>query len=514
MDVIRNFARTIFFLIISFSTLCSSAVALEGQIALFPFEINSENNLSFLEKGIFDMLSARIKAEKMTLVNTGKDDALNKEAILRIAKGKKAEYAISGSIMVFGNTVNINAFLYDTRSGDSIVAFNKIDNNKDNLLNHINAFADEVLSKIKVPEVVPPVKIINMPVKSAETTLKILGTPIYKSEHIESVVQSFTTGDVNGDGVTEIVIIDSHNILIATYQNGKFEIQQTIEGKHYLNNYFVDVIDTNNNGIGEIFITSSHRTSKDVQSQVYEWNGDDYVQTIEKSKWLFATRALNKDSETILIGQKQHFAEGFFSKGAFELVFDQSEKKFISGKRIELPEFTNIYDSNYGDVTNKGVNTLISFTSGGYLAFYDDKQTEVWKSSSRFGGSPKYLEPRKNETQKRLYLSPRIVADDIDNDAITEVVTIQNNNSSPRVFVNLKNFTSSNITCLFWNKLNLETRWNTQTVSGYIPDFSISDIDNDGKNDLIYCVVEKIGKFWKTQQTYFVIQSITSKNSR
>lgn len=518
MNFSRNVVRVLFLLIISFSTLCSSSFAVEGQIAIFPFEINSEKNLSFLKKGVFDMLSARIKAEKLTTVNIDRDEVLEKADMIRLAKENEADYAIAGSIMVFGNTINISAFLYDSRSGESIIVFNKSDSNKDNLFTHINAFADEVVAKTVAPAVALPETIISKPVKPVEpvetvepmvdSTAKAPETPLFKSQNIESVVKAFTTGDVDGDGINEIVIITDHEIIIASYKKGVFEIEKTIEGKHYLNNCFVDVIDMNANGISEIFVTSSHRTSKSVQSFVYEWDGNDYVQTIEKSKWFFATRPLNNEKGKTLIGQKQHFAEGVFSQNAYELTFDKAGNTFVPGKKVSLPESVTIYDFTYGDVMNKGIGTLISYTSGGYLSFYDEKQTEIWKSSDRFGGSVKYLEPRKNETQKRLYLSPRISVQDIDGDSISEVVTIKNQNSSPRVFVNLKNFTQGNITCLVWNKLNLETKWDTQTVSGYIPDFDIADIDNNGKNDLIYCVVEKVGKFWKEKQTYFVIQPI------
>lgn len=157
---------------------------------------------------------------------------------------------------------------------------------------------------------------------------------------------------------------------------------------------------------------------------------------------------------------------------------------------------------------NKGVQNIVSLSTSGYITVYDDNNNELWQSSDVYGGSLKYLEPRKSGTQRRLYFSPRVIVSDIDNDSFTEVVTINNHNSSPRVFVNLKNFTKGYITCLVWDKLNLEVKWDTQTVSGYVSDFNISDIDSDGKNDLIYSVVEKVGKFWTKKQTYFVIQPV------
>ncbi len=522
MHFTRNLVFSMFFIIISFFQFCSSAIALDGQIALFPFEINSEKNLSFLEKGIFEMLSAKIKAEKLAIVKIEQENVLKIDDILRIAKEKNVKYAISGSLIIFGNTLNISAFLYDTESGESIIAFNKSDSNKDNLFSHINTFADEVLQKIKTPVAEAVEKPRSTPAKSVESsnnnqkpttnnqqpTTGILKTPLFKSENIEEAVISFTTGDVDGDGMSELVFTTGSEIFVSTYKNGEFKIKKTIKGKHYLKNISLDIIDTNNNGISEIFITSVHRTSKFVQSFVVEWDGKDYVETIENSGWFFAASALKKNGDKLLIGQKQHFAERIFGKAVYELSFDKSENEYIAGKKIKLPEFANIYNFTFGDVMNKDINNIVSFGSGGKLVVYDDKHVEVWRSSSSYGGSVKYLEPRKGDNQRRFYFSSRIIADDIDNDSSTEIVTIQNYNSNPSIFVNMKNYTDANITCLFWDSLTLETKWKTQTVSGYIPDFNISDIDGDGKKDLIYCVVEKVGSFWKTKQTYFVIQPI------
>ena len=517
MKSISNFTLTVIFNIIFVSLFSSSAFALEQKIALFPFTINSEKNMSFLEKGIFEMLSTKLKAEKHTIVQIDEKNISDKDDILKIAKEKNADYAISGSLMIFGNTLNLSAFLYDIKSGNSIVVFNKSDNNKDNLFEHIDSFAGEVLAKMDVQ--VSPKPLVQTktepletktvaPQKKASESSNVLATSVFKSDAVEGVVDSLTTGDVNGDGIRDIVFINGYDIVVAKYMNGQFEIQKRIEGKHYLKSISVSVFDTNKNGIDEIFITSVHRTSKFVQSYVIEWNGTDYVETIQKSKWFFETQVLPGSPDVILAGQQQHFAEGIFSRGIYRLAYNKSENNFISADKINLPDHADIYSVTTGDAMNKGVQNIVSLNTSGYITVYDDHNNELWQSSDVYGGSLKYLEPRKSDTQRRLYFSPRVIVSDIDNDSLTEVVTINNHNSSPRVFVNLKNFTKGYITCLVWDKLNLDTKWETQTVSGYVSDFNISDIDSDGNNDLIYSVVEKVGKFWTKKQTYFVIQPV------
>lgn len=507
-----NQTRNAVFLIIVTTILLfvfyGSVFATSKQIALFSFEINSEKNFSFLEKGIFEMLSTRFRAEKYNIVRGEKKDALTKDDIRRFAGEKNADYAVSGNIMVFGNSINISASLYNGRSGESILAFNKSDDSRESLFNHLNFFADKALLKMREQE---DAVVVCLPsVKKEAVASSVLSTPLFKSRTMDGRVISLSTGDVNGDGKTDIVFIKDNDICIAGYQDEKFETETRIKSRHYLKHLFVDLVDTDKNGIAEIYVTSTHRTTKSLQSGVLAWNGKNYDYLAQKEKWFFAARALKRDGEKILMGQKQHFAEGSFSKTPYQLFPYTSEDKlkFKPFEKIELPEYTTIYDFACGDLIEKGVNNVITFTSGGYLAVYDANKSLVWKSSVRFGDTLKYIEPRKAETQKRFYLPPRIFAADIDKDSVTEIVTIMNHNASPRAFVNLKNFTNGFITCLSWKNLAFETRWNTQRVSGYIPDFAIDDIDNNGKNDLIYCVVIKTGKFFKKGQTYFVIQPL------
>ena len=510
MTCVKNIALAMLIMVSALFVLKNSAFAAEDKIAVFPFEINSEKNMSFLQKGISDMLYSRLSTVKPEIILIKRSNASNRDDMLTLAKEKNATFAVSGSVVIFGNTVNTTAFLYNVETGQEIIAFNKSDSNKDDLFSTLKVFADEVVLKTQgtnVKVVVDSPKITN----TAETET-VLQSAVSKSRIIKADVNSITAGDVNGDGVNEIIFTDKNNLYIASFLKGKFTIQKTIKIKHYLSNIAVDIYDENKNGVAEIFVTALRGKTNSLKSYVVEWNGTDYQKIMSKAEWFFSVKPQQSGNGYQLTGQKQHFADKIFSNYVYLLSKEKPKRTFQKYDKIDIPSGTNIYDFTYGDVMNTGTRNLVSYTSGGYVAVYDEQKTELWKSSSRFGGSMKYLETRKNEMVQRVYLPHRIIAEDIDGDSITEIVTVVNSNSAPRALVNLKNYKDGHITCLSWNNLNFEPEWQTQSVSGYISDFTISDLDKNGTKELIYSVVTKAGKFWKSRQTYFVIQSLpTSK---
>ena len=273
MTCVKNIALAMLIMVSALFVLKNSAFAAEDKIAVFPFEINSEKNMSFLQKGISDMLYSRLSTVKPEIILIKRSNASNRDDMLTLAKEKNATFAVSGSVVIFGNTVNTTAFLYNVETGQEIIAFNKSDSNKDDLFSTLKVFADEVVLKTQgtnVKVVVDSPKITN----TAETE-NVLQSAVSKSRIIKADVNSITAGDVNGDGVNEIIFTDKNNLYIASFLKGKFTIQKTIKIKHYLSNIAVDIYDENKNGVAEIFVTALRGKTNSLKSYVVEWNGTD-----------------------------------------------------------------------------------------------------------------------------------------------------------------------------------------------------------------------------------------------
>ena len=93
-------------------------------IAVLPFRINAENDLSFLRESILDMLTSRLsRSGRLVTLNTAlvepaiesiiKSGAINVPTARRIGMRLNADFVLFGSLTIFGNGVSIDAKMVD-----------------------------------------------------------------------------------------------------------------------------------------------------------------------------------------------------------------------------------------------------------------------------------------------------------------------------------------------------------------------------------------------------------------
>jgi TolB-like protein len=111
------------------------AVAAEPKrIALLPFKINAEKDMSFLQNGIFDMLTSRLSKEgEVEVINrqnaesafkaAGSPDPLTESAARNIGGGLNADYTLFGSVTVLGNSISIDAKMVDVAGQKPTASF-------------------------------------------------------------------------------------------------------------------------------------------------------------------------------------------------------------------------------------------------------------------------------------------------------------------------------------------------------------------------------------------------------
>jgi hypothetical protein len=72
-------------------------------------------------------------------------------------------------------------------------------------------------------------------------------------------------------------------------------------------------------------------------------------------------------------------------------------------------------------------------------------------------------------------------------------------------------FTSSEIYNLEWDGLGMAENWRTKKINGYVADYVLKDIDNDGKPEIVLALVLSVGTSIKNKSVIVVYKLDTAQ---
>jgi hypothetical protein len=100
---------------------------------------------------------------------------------------------------------------------------------------------------------------------------------------------------------------------------------------------------------------------------------------------------------------------------------------------------------------------------------------------------------------------------DTNKDGKKEIIIVKNLSSSGRIFKKLKLFTSSEIYNLEWDGMGMAENWHTKKINGYVADYCIKDIDNDGKQEIVLALVQATGASLRNRSVIVVYKLDTAQ---
>ena len=525
-------------------------------VTVLPFTLNSSENIDYIKQGIEEMLSSRISVpNKINVINKNIVlDELKKSKIKRITLtdvhniGKKlnSDYVVWGSITKIGSSISIDGKLVDILNNKSEIGISSQSQTIDDVIPKINDFSEKIIQNIlgttpssslpALPVAAPTVAAPQVPaalsresqiIASMKTGGKKGGTltsvinsefintaePInrkefWMSQKIPTEFKGMSIGDVNNDGVNEIVTIDKNSVYI--YQKAEKELRliQKIKGNSYDNYIAVDVADINRNGIPEIIVTSLNDALLD--SFVLEFKDGKYVKIASNIRWFL--RVIDTPSGIpLLLGQEYGMGKPFDSP-IYEMIW--REGKYIPDQKMKIPSGLSIYGLTIDNIGIGGSEKIIALDDLDYL-YITEKTTKslgrltsigftsdelLWKSDDVYGGSNNYLEnvenksnPTDSDKENYAYANLRILTFDTNKDGKKEIIIVKNLSSSGRIFKKLKLFSASEIYNLEWDGMGMAENWHTKKINGYVADYGIKDIDNDGKPEIVLALVQSTG---------------------
>ena len=516
-----------------------TAAIQSGRVAVLPFDIHSEGDLTFLQKGVVDMLSTRLAYEDQVTV-VGKQQTrralegvplpLTPSTALEVARNLQADYAVTGSLTVFGDSISTDTRFIEVRTGKPLVTFNQYGQSQGEVIYHVNLFAAQINEQVfgrKTMAYRPPQQQQAAVDSSHMHPEKLwngagggdvigydalhqehqIAHSLWKSRSFKTHIRGLSAGDVDGDGHREIVFIDDQTVFVYRKLDRRFAKIGEVPGGAQDRFIGVDVADINANGREEIFVTNVYAGDR-MQSFVLEYQGGQFEKIAERENWYY--RVLHIEGPgNILLGQKRGM-DDLFLGDVYEMQWENGQ--YQPGARQTLPKKTNIYGFTYGDVFNNGSQVIAAFNASDYLQILDEAGGEEWTSSDQMGGSPNHLTylPQMVETigehkeQEFYYLPQRIHVADLDGDGRKEVIVVKNEEVAGRLMSRMRAYKNGYIECRQWDQIGLTRKWRTQTVSKYISDYTVTDLNGDGRSELLFAVVSKTGQLLGQSKSYIV----------
>jgi len=100
--------------------------------------------------------------------------------------------------------------------------------------------------------------------------------------------------------------------------------------------------------------------------------------------------------------------------------------------------------------------------------------------------------PGNDYTFYKTYLNARIITYDTNKDGKRELIVVKNLTPS-RLLKNVKIFNASEFYNLEWDSMGLSENWRTRKMGGYVADYQIKDVDNDGQDEIVMVLVTSAG---------------------
>jgi TolB-like protein len=480
-------------------------------VAVLPFTMNSPQDLTFLRNGLFSMLSSRLSdpgkvdvLDRATVDDalTGRQGDLTQDAARNIGERLGADYVLFGSLTHFGESVSLDAAMVDITGDKPALTFFEQSNNMGDVIPLVNTFAGDINQKVFNRSIandlyVQPVDQGPQAPGGFQSTggqggfvnlQQSRGGGFATHLTLDMVINAMAVGDLNKDGTLQVVAATDNTLMIHQMSDNHLVLEKQLEFSSNLRIVALDIADINGNGYPEIFVTSLTVQQDGLRSFVVEYNGSDYVTITDNQHYYYRVIDAPDGAQT-LMGQRT-------GKDPFDgpvYIMQAEGSSYARQKEVRLPRNTSVLALAKGPVTAESTEQYVMINRFGRLVVTDDGGSEQWESTEKYGGTAHVWLLPKNDPdasyRDRVYIHPRIQFVDVTDDEAPEILTVQNNTFGGDALGRYKRFKNGTIQVMAWNGIALAPLFKTHELQGWISDFAVADIDQDGRNELIVSVV-------------------------
>ena len=505
--------------IIILAGITPAVYAAPKTVAILPFAMNSPQDLTFLQNGLFSMLSSRLSDPgkvdvldratvdaAMARASTDTATALTRDRAMAIGEQLGADYVLFGSLTHFGESVSLDAAMVDVTGDAPALTFFEQSNNMGDVIPLVNTFAGDINLKVFNRSIANELYV--QPTQEGPrapggfqaagqgtayqggfVNLQQQGGKGFATHlSLEAVITAMAAGDLNKDGAMQVVAATDDTIMIYRMSGNQLVLEKQLEYASTNRIVSLDIADINANGYPEIFVTSLTIHRDGLQSFVVEYNGSDYVTLVDNQSYYYRVITAQDGTQTLM---GQYTGASPFDGRIYTLQADNAG--YTRQKTVRFPRNTSILSVARGPVTSDTADEYVVTNRFGRLVVTSDSGSTEWESTEKYGGTAHVWLMPSNDTdasfRERIYIHPRIQFYDMDADDKPEILAVQNNEFGGGAVGRYKRFKNGAIKVLSWNGIALAPIFQTTALQGWISDFAIADINGDGKEELVVSVV-------------------------
>ncbi len=314
-------------------------------------------------------------------------------------------------------------------------------------------------------------------------------------------LRAVAIADVDGDRRADLIFASAERLFVYTFQGQSFRLiwqQETDPGTTIL---ALDAADVNRNGRAELFVTSV--LGNRLSSFVLEMTKKGRMERVwDKVNLFFRVLPLGEGGTRQLYGQRMGTKAPFdqpihrYYWGRKGILGYFKSKGYVQGPPLGVPTGFSLYGLTLADLNGDGRREILAAVPGDGLKVYDPNGRLLSETGERLIVSDSFVqsEPadrsgadREGEAQAVLVQGRIVVGPSVD--GVAPMILVRQNlpstGSLPRDIP-----PKGKIVALRWNGKELEKLWETRELPGFIADFAVGELIEEGVPYLVIIVVQ------------------------